>query len=407
MNSPHEHYLHGFLAATGQLQDQAPSGPDPAGSGEPASPANLSWEEQTKREIFPFDAFPRLLDCVRQNQPPSAADRFRFQWFGLFYQGPEQDAFLARLRLPGGRVQAFQWRELAQITQELAGGCVEFNSQGGLDLPGVPVRAGVELLRRLEGIGLSARGTGGDCVQAVRGGERENLPAAESPPVYGLVCELEQTLAQSRAYGDLPGGCEVWFRAADKWSPVPGQEAVANDPPRLVFQACPPTRSELARPAGWPFVSPTPEADDWRILLPGGDDLEVSLPPAETVPVCLALLRGWTRQANRASREQASLANFCAALGTGTVRDLVESELGRKLARSPLPAPPSGPVSTLPIIPVPGGRLLSGQMAALGDWAAQQQTAEIRVVSPPGVLVLGDRNAPGFEADFRAIFACP
>ncbi len=364
--------------------------------GETAPPASLSWEEQTKHALFPFDAFPRLLGCVQKNQPPAAADRFRFQWFGLFYQGPEKDAFLARLRLPGGRLKGFQWLELAEIARELADGSVEFNPQGGLDLPGVPVRAGVELLRRVEGIGLSARGTGGDCVQAVRGGERESLPNVGSSPVYGLVCELEQILAQSRAYGDLPGGCEVEFRAVEERSPS------TDIPARLVFQAWQPPRPEPVKPAGWPFV-PLPGADAWRVLLPGGGDLEVALTAVETVPVCLALLRGWTRQGNRENREQASLANFCAGLGTGKVRDLVERELGRKLARSPLPAPTPGPVGTLPVIPVPGGRLLSGQMAALGAWAAQQQHAEIRIVSPRSLLVLGDGNLPAFEAVLREI----
>ena len=67
------------------------------------------------------------------------------------------------------------------------------NPQGGLDLPGVPVRAAAEVVRRVEAIGLRTLLTGGDCVQAVRGGEHEHDAA-----IWPLVCALEQALLHDR-----------------------------------------------------------------------------------------------------------------------------------------------------------------------------------------------------------------
>ena len=364
----------------------------PAVENEPVEPAALSWEEQVKGALHPFDAFPRLLACAGTDQPPSAADRFRFQWFGLFYQGPENDAFVLRLRLPGGRLQGFQLLGLADIVQELAGGVVEFNAQGGLDVPGIPVRAGAEALRRVEAIGLSPRGTGGDCVRAVRGGERAGSAPAGSPSIDDLVCALEQALAQSREFGDLPGPCEIEFRAAEEARPANDAAAAC-----LVFQASRAASAETAWPEGWPREG-SAAAPIWEVLLPGSGELGVALASADIVPVCLALLRVWSRQADRTRREQAALASFCARLGTGELRSALERELGQSLAPSAGSAAPADPAGGPSPCPVPAGRLLSGQLVALARLAAQNGLDELRFVRPGGLLVPGGADPAAFEA---------
>ncbi len=377
LKSPSQHYLEGFLTGAGRRQHAASTAGHPVPADRPASQAGLSWEERVKRDLFPGDAFPRLWACAQGDEPPSDADRFRFRWFGLFYQGPEKDAFTARLRLPGGRLQGFQWLELARIVQELAGGYVECNPQGGLDLPGIPVRASVELLRRVEGAGLSARGTGGDCVQAVRGGERADLP---------MVRVLEHALAHGREFGDLPGPCVVAF------CPTPE----TPDAESIIFQA-------LAGAEEW--SSPRkPDPPAWRLILPGTGDLGIAVAAAETVPVCLALLRAWSRQANRETRERATLANYCRELGVAGLRDAVARELGRSLVLSSPSGFSIGPQSGGPgEVEVEGGRLLSGQMEAISQLAAEHGGVEVRVVAPGSLLVAGNAGTAAFEAQLRRI----
>ena len=369
LNSSRQYYLEGFQAGARREPDGAP----------PAPPARLSWEEQTKRDLFPFDAFPCLSACALADEPPSDADRFRFQWFGLFYQGPQKDAFTARLRLPGGRLQGFQWLELARIVQELAGGYVECNAQGGLDLPGIPVRASVELLRRVEGIGLSARGTGGDCVRAVRGGVWEDLP---------LIHDLEHALVHGREFGDLPGPCEVAFRAAHAGA---GAESI-------VFEGMATARAEQ-----WPSTG-EPDPEPWRLILPGSGELGIAVASAETVPACLALLRLWSRQADRETREHASLTSFCRGLGTTGLREALEKKLGRPLALSLPPDARAGSQATVPVgIEVMDGRLLSGQMESIARLLAEHENAEVSVVVPGSLFVRGGANAAAFEAQLRRI----
>ena len=403
LSTTRQHYLDGFLASTGRVRRDNELAPVPPGSpgqntngvpavqSEPVEPAALSWEEQVKATLHPFDAFPQLLVCADTDQPPSADDRFRFQWFGLFYQGPENDAFVLRLRLPGGRLKGFQLLGLAEIAQELAGGVVEFNAQGGLDLPGIPVRACAEALRRVEAIGLSPRGTGGDCVQAVRGGEREGGAHAEPPLVYDLVCALEQTLAQSREFGNLPGPCEIELRAAaEKW-PANGDTAAC-----LIFQASRVASAEMVWPESWPREGAA--APIWQVLLPSGGELGAAFTAAEILPVCLALLRVWSRQADRSSREQAALANFCAQLGAEEMRAALEAELGKSLASSTGSRASADPADIPLPYPVPDGRLLSGQMVALARLAAQCDVDELRFVRPGCLLVPGGVDRAAFEA---------
>lgn len=404
MNTPRQHYLNGFLAASGEPRKNRPlarlpsaepvTPPSPsaetngnfAHQPESPPPASLSWEEQVKRALFPLDAFPQLLECARTDQPPSAADSFRFQWFGLFYQGPEKDAFTLRLRLPGGRLRGFQLSGLAEITQDLAGGWLELNVQGGIDLPSIPVRGAVEALRRAESVGLGARGAGGDCVQAVRGSYGEGSRPDQKSLVYLMICELEQVLARSREFGDLPGGCEIAFRATDEW-PASGKDAAASDETSIVLQAQPPRQPPPAENRGWVFDQGQGAAETWRVLLPGSGDLGVALSAAEVVPVCLALLRVWLQAADRSSRELAALASVCARLGTRRLHELIEREAGRRFGLSAPELVPSPPTHSGGGIDIPGGRLLSQQLMKLARWTSQHECDEIRLV-PPGSLFI-------------------
>ncbi len=337
--------------------------PTPAAPDEP--PAALTPEERIKRELHPLDAWPRVLHCVHADRPPDADDRFRFRWFGLFYQGPEQDAFLLRLRLPGGRLRAFQLTGLAEITQELAGGCLLCNAQGGLDLPGVPVRAAAEIVRRVEAIGLRSLLTGGDCVQAVRGGEHEGL-AVDAPPttIYPLVCELEQALLHDRQLADLPGGCEVVLGTAGEAS-TNGMDA-GTTPGVIVFQAVPSS-------AGHP---------QYTLSVPRVGALDLPLTGAQVVPVCLGLLRRWSEGGGRADRQGAGLAEFCVGAGGGRLREWLAEYAEPTAEVFPENRPAAGvPAATIIGVAAPRRRLLSRTLVQLADLARGQGCGEVRLAS--------------------------
>ena len=362
-------YLDGLLAAVRPGSREAAAPPPSPSPATTDSGASVSREERIKRRLHPLDSYARLWECAAANRPPDADDRFRFQWFGLFYQGPAQDAFTLRLRLPGGRLKPWQLAGLADIIQEHASGEVVLNAQGGLDLPGVPVTSAIEILRGIESLGLRARQTGGDGVQSIRGGECDGLFAERGRgPVYPLVCALEQALAYSRACADLPRPAEIEFQAAGEAG------VVCRDGPvdRIVLQVSdqPFTPADDPEsPPGLPFVLRVPDDPETGFLLPY----------SQVVTGCLELLKGWAAGADRTTRESASLVAFSRRLGPDGTSALLGGagrvpgapRSGAKIAPAGWEPPPGGAV--------PGGRLLSGQLTALAQCCRQEGWPELRL----------------------------
>jgi ferredoxin-nitrite reductase len=104
--------------------------PNPAAPPANSTPtADLIFEERVKRELHPLDAYPVLLEHAAANKAPDKENLFRFKWNGLFYLTPNQEAFMARLRIPGGQLQTFQLREIARVAQELTTGHVQITTR--------------------------------------------------------------------------------------------------------------------------------------------------------------------------------------------------------------------------------------------------------------------------------------
>ena len=367
-------YLDGFLAAARPGHHRADSTPPSASPAPSAAPqAELFATEDIKRRLHPLDSFPRLLECVAANRPPTPDDAFRFQWFGLFYQAPRQDAFRLRLRLPGGRLRAFQFAGLAEITQRCAAGEVLLNAQGGLDILGVPLPMAVAIVGEVEGIGLSARQTGGDCVQCVRGGEYDGWNESRPESLYPLICKLEQALAHSRRLADLPGGCEVAFLSANESLPTSRDDS----PDRLVLQA---------------VTSDSEEETNFLLIIPSGPGGVWRLPASQVVPGCVRLLETWAAGADRTRQQDVSLAGYCRSLSNEETGALFDRAGWQALPRPSAAELARPAVIAASVLPIPGGRLLSGQLRRIGEILREQNLSEAR-------LIRGDLGlAPGVDA---------
>src|SRR5580658_10297755 len=112
-------YLEGFfagLAAHGvKFSDIEPA---PAAE-KKVSLDDLIFEERVKHELHPLDAYDQIIENALTNKVPDKEEVFRFKWNGLFFLTPNKEAFMSRLRIPGGLVKTFQLRELANISGEL------------------------------------------------------------------------------------------------------------------------------------------------------------------------------------------------------------------------------------------------------------------------------------------------
>jgi ferredoxin-nitrite reductase len=111
------------MALRYEAQDRA------AGAG-----GKLAAEEVAKREKHPFDMRDEIAANMVAGRFPKGPDVFRYKFHGLFYVAPNQDAFMLRLRLPGGILLAHQVRGLADIAERYGGGYVDITTRANLQI---------------------------------------------------------------------------------------------------------------------------------------------------------------------------------------------------------------------------------------------------------------------------------
>jgi ferredoxin-nitrite reductase len=314
-------YLDGFAAGQRARSNGVPRVTIPITAiPEPAPPAGppATFAERFKRELHPLDAYPRLLECAEANLPPDAADRFRFQWFGLKYLAPAQDGFRLRLRVPSGTLRTHQVRELAEIARNHASGCVELNADAGLDLRTITLPEAPEVLRRVEAAGFSFRCAEGESAIAVLTDSLAGMAQGELFDVTAVAARLEQCLWQGREFADLPRACRIVLSSGG-----------AIDP-----EDCPGGDIHFTAQTFVTGSGHDGHAIGFRVELAGLGDLGASLRPDQVVHACLELLRLLNRGFGRSAGEISPGDALFATWDKEACLDALESSLGSKLTRS-------------------------------------------------------------------------
>src|SRR5260221_6350174 len=197
-------YLTGFfagIAARGQRFSDVEAAPAVEKT---VSHEDLIFEERVKRELHPLDAYPVLLEHAAANKAPEKEEIFRFKWNGLFYLTPNKEAFMARLRIPGGQLRTFQLRELAQVAKDLTSGYVQITTRANLQIRLIQPKHAPEVLRRIQSVGLHTRGAGADNIRNLTANPTAGIDPHELIDVMPLCQELAQFILNDRAFYDLP-----------------------------------------------------------------------------------------------------------------------------------------------------------------------------------------------------------
>ena len=145
-------YLTGFfagVAARGQRFSDVEASPAVE---QMVSTDDLIFEERVKRELHPLDAYTLLLENAATNKAPGKEEIFRFKWNGLFFLTPNKEAFMARLRIPGGQLRTFQLRELANVAKELTTGYVQITTRANLQMRLIQPKDAPEIVRRIQSV---------------------------------------------------------------------------------------------------------------------------------------------------------------------------------------------------------------------------------------------------------------
>jgi ferredoxin-nitrite reductase len=341
---------------------------------------DLIFEERVKRELHPLDAYQQLLDNASANKAPDKEEVFRFKWNGLFYLSPNKEAFMARLRIPGGQLRTFQLRELAHVAKELTTGYVQITTRANLQMRLIQPKDAPALVQRIQHVGLHTRGTGADNIRNLTANPTAGIDPHELMDVMPLCHEMAHVIINDRAFYDLPRKFNIAYDGGGLIGTVEDTNDIGCKAVRVG------------------------EEIFFRIALGGATghkafarDLGVLVKPAELNKAVAALTRVYIANGNRTDRKKARLKHLLEKWTLDQYLAETEKLLGYQLQRAPLdPATIQHPSQTLPHshvgiyaqkqaglnyvgVAVPVGHITPKQMIRIAEIADLYGSGEIRL----------------------------
>ncbi len=318
LNDEQRKYLEGFfagLAAQGvKFSDVEPV---PAAA-KKVSLDDLIFEERVKHELHPLDAYDQIVENALTNKTPDKEEVFRFKWNGLFFLSPVKEAFMARLRIPGGVVKTFQLRELASLARELTSGYVQITTRANFQMRLIQAKDCPEFLRRVQAVGLHTRGAGADNIRNLTANPTAGIDPHELIDVQPFCQQLAQTIINDRSFYDLPRKFNIAFDGGGLIGTVEDTNDIGAKAVKLGDQVC------------------------FRIALGGATghkafarDLGVLVEPAELNKVIVALVRVYIANGNRNDRKKARLKHLLETWSLEKYLAETEKLLGHALRRAP------------------------------------------------------------------------
>ena len=317
LTAEQQKYLEGFfvgLAAQGVKFGEVESVPVVE---KKVSLDDLIFEERVKRELHPLDAYEQIVENAAGNKTPDKEETFRFKWNGLFFLTPNKEAFMARLRIPGGLVKTFQLRELANIAKGLTSGYVQITTRANFQMRLIQPKDCPEFLHRIQSIGLHTRGAGADNIRNLTANPTAGIDPQELIDVMPLCNELAQIIINDRSFYDLPRKFNIAFDGGG----LIGAVEDTND-----------VGAKAVKVGGEIY---------FRIALGGATghkafarDLGVLVRPSELNKLIVALVRVYIANGNRTDRKKARLKHLLETWSLEKYLGETEKILGYQLPRA-------------------------------------------------------------------------
>jgi ferredoxin-nitrite reductase len=179
---------------------------------------NLNQVERWKLERHPLDVHRAIIDRYASEGPDAIAsvpgEMERLKWVGLYPQRQGGDAFMMRIKLPGGRLDAAQARVIGQIATEHARGptpnplfgqgFLDLTTRQDIQLHWVKIGAVPEIWRRLEEVGVVTIQACGDSARNVLCCPVSGLDADEVVEAYPVARAISGFFTGNREYANLP-----------------------------------------------------------------------------------------------------------------------------------------------------------------------------------------------------------
>src|SRR5262249_41058752 len=118
-----------------------------------AAGKTLAKEELAKRAKDPLAMWDQIQADARAGKFPKDTDVFLYKYSGLFFVAPAQNAFMCRLRLPGGVLKSWQFRGVADLARKYGGGYADVTTRANLQIREIGPRDAPAVLDRLSQLG--------------------------------------------------------------------------------------------------------------------------------------------------------------------------------------------------------------------------------------------------------------
>ena len=361
---------------------------------------SLIAEERIKRELHPLDAYASLLDDAAANKAPDKEDLFRYKWHGLFYLTPHSEAYMARLRIPGGVLKTFQARELARISTELTTGYIQITTRSNLQLRQIEPKNAPTLLSRIQSVGLHTRGAGADNVRNITTNPTAGIDPCEVIDTLPFCHELAALIINNREFYDLPRKFNIAFDGGGLISSLEDTNDIGARAVRVIRE------SGDIKPGVY-----------FRLAIGGAtghkafaNDLGVLVGPAQIVKVLAGVLRVYIANGDRTNRKRARLKHLLEKWTFTQFLEATESVLGHKLLRAPLDGNGKSGLEAAPLrtvvahphvgafpqkqaglswlgVSVPVGEITPKQLQRLCDLADNYGSGELRLTPWQSILL--------------------
>jgi len=178
----------------------------------------LNQVEQWKLERHPLDVRDAVVDRYAREGPEAIktvpGEVERLKWVGLYPQRQGGDAFMLRIKVPGGRLDAAQARVIGQIADTFARGpapnpvfgdaYLDITTRQDIQLHWVRIGAVPEIWARLEAVGMTTVQACGDSARNVLCCPVSGLDADEVLDAHPVAQAISDFFTGNREYANLP-----------------------------------------------------------------------------------------------------------------------------------------------------------------------------------------------------------
>ena len=178
----------------------------------------LNQVEQWKLERHPLDVRDAVVDRYAREGPDAIktvpGEVERLKWVGLYPQRQGGDAFMLRIKIPGGRLDAAQAEVIGGIADEFARGpapnpvfgdaYLDITTRQDVQLHWVRIGAVPEIWARLEAVGMTTVQACGDSARNVLCCPVSGLDADEVLDAHPVAQAVSDFFTGNREYANLP-----------------------------------------------------------------------------------------------------------------------------------------------------------------------------------------------------------